>query len=346
MNRVHRPEVFRLDDPAIVVMPAVEARRPAGNAAARPSVDVATAVSPAPSARSRRVPWAAIFWTSAAGLLLLATGLGVANLITDLFARAAWLGGIGTALAAAAVIALAVMVTREVLGLARLATIDATRRRAAAILVSDDRDAGRALGRDLIVLTKRLPQLARPRARLESHLSDIIDGADLVRLTERELMPPLDDEARRLVTGAVKRVSVVTAVSPRAAIAMAFVLMTALNLVRRLALLYGGRPGTLGLIKLMRQTVTHLAVTGGMAAGDGLIQQMVGHGVAAKLSTRLGEGVLNGLLTARLGLAAIESTRPLPFAALPQPALSELAGSILRGNDNRGIDETLQDQRS
>ena len=231
----------------------------------------------------------------------------------------------GTALAAAAVIALAVMVTRELLGLARLAAIDSTRQRAAAILISDDRTAGRALGRDLIVLTKRLPQLARRRIRLETHLSDIIDGADLVRLAERELMPPLDDEARRLVSGAVKRVSVVTAVSPRAGISMAFVLISAFDLVRRLALLYGGRPGTLGLFKLMRQTVTHLAVTGGMAAGDSLFQQVVGHGVAAKLSARLGEGVLNGLLTARLGLAAIESTRPLPFAALPQPALSEVA---------------------
>jgi putative membrane protein len=45
---------------------------------------------------------------------------------------------------------------------------------------------------------------------------------------------------------------------------------------------------------------------------------------------RLGEGVLNGLLTARLGLAAIEVTRPLPFAALPPPTLSDVAGNLLR----------------
>jgi putative membrane protein len=57
---------------------------------------------------------------------------------------------------------------------------------------------------------------------------------------------------------------------------------------------------------------------------------MLGHGIAAKLSQRLGEGVLNGLLTARLGLAAIEVTRPLPFAALPPPALNDLAGELLR----------------
>jgi putative membrane protein len=67
-----------------------------------------------------------------------------------------------------------------------------------------------------------------------------------------------------------------------------------------------------------------------MAAGDSIVQQMLGHGVAAKLSARLGEGVLNGLLTARLGLAAIEVARPLPFVALRPPAISDLAAGVLR----------------
>jgi putative membrane protein len=159
-------------------------------------------------------------------------------------------------------------------------------------------------------------------------------------------MAPIDAEARHLVAAAARRVSVVTAVSPRAAVDMFFVLVTALGLVRRLALLYGGRPGTLGLIKLMRHTVSHVAVTGGMAASDSLIQQVIGHGLAAKLSARLGEGVLNGLLTARLGLAAIEATRPLPFAALRQPALNDIAGSLLRGSTNRGAEGAVEDKRS
>jgi len=111
------------------------------------------------------------------------------------------------------------------------------------------------------------------------------------------------------------------------------VLAAAVRLVRQLAQLYGGRPGALGLLKLMRLTITHLAVTGGMAASDSLVQQMLGHGVAAKLSTRLGEGILNGLLTARLGLAAIDVIRPLPFVALPPPVLSDLVKDLLRKRD-------------
>ena len=91
-----------------------------------------------------------------------------------------------------------------------------------------------------------------------------------------------------------------------------------------------GGPARSGCSGLLRHVISHLTITGGMAAGDSLIQQVIGHGLAAKLSARLGEGVLNGMLTARLGIAAIEVTRPLPFSALPRPTLTEVAGGVVR----------------
>jgi putative membrane protein len=214
--------------------------------------------------------------------------------------------------------------------LARLATIEKLHLRATEVLLSDDRAASRAIVGDLLRLAHQNPQLARARTALQGHADDIIDGADMIKLAERELMSPLDEEARRLVSTAAQRVSIVTAVSPRALVDVLFVFAASLRLIRQLALLYGGRPGALGMIRLMRQVIAHLAITGGMAASDSIVQQMLGHGIAAKLSQRLGEGVLNGLLTARLGLAAIDVTRPLPFTALPRPALTDLATDLLR----------------
>lgn len=341
MNRPTKPAIFRLDDPGIVVTPTEEPRALVPAEIPAPGLEAAAARSR--RGYLRRIPWGTLFWISAGGLTLLATGLGIADLINSLLNRSPMLGGAGAALAAMAATALTVIVTREALGLARLNTIDTMRERAAAILASDDRAAGRALGRDLIALTKRMPRLAHGRARFESHLRQIIDGRDLVRLGERELMAPLDQEARRLIAVAARRVSVVTAVSPRAGVDMFFVLVTALGLMRRLALLYGGRPGALGLMRLMRHAVAHIALTGGMAASDSLIQQMIGHGVAAKLSAKLGEGVLNGLLTARLGLAAMDATRPLPFAALRRPALNDLAGMLLKGSEEREAEGAVHD---
>jgi putative membrane protein len=330
-----RPATFKLDDPHVTVIDADDepGRLARGTIRITPEADPALLPVPVeePIVPLRRgFRWGALFWTALGGLVLLGTGLGVVNLVEDLFARSEGFGILGLAFAILASLALVVIVAREAFSLMRLAAIEKLHRRAADALLSDDRTESRSIVQDLLRIAHGNPQLARARTALANHADDIIDGADLIRLAERELMTPLDTEARRLVSTAAQRVSLVTAVSPRALIDVLFVFAASLRLVRQLARLYGGRPGTLGLIKLMRHVIAHLAITGGMAASDGLVQQVLGHGIAAKLSQRLGEGVLNGLLTARLGLAAIDVTRPLPFTALPRPALGDLAKDLLR----------------
>ena len=332
-----RPATFKLDDPGVVVMdPDDSSRPPRGTVHVTPEVDAALLPVPtdAPIVPMQRgFRWGAVFWTAIGGLILLGLGLGVTRLIEDLFARSEGLGFFGVAFTLAAMSALIVVAAREALGLARLATIEKLHLRATTTLASDDRRESRAVVQDLLKIAHQNPQLARARATLQGHVDDIIDGADLIRLAERELMTPLDREARQLVSSAAQRVSIVTAVSPRALVDVLFVFAASLRLIRQLARLYGGRPGALGMIRLMRHVFAHVAITGGMAASDSVIQQVLGHGLAAKLSQRLGEGVLNGLLTARLGLAAIDVTRPLPFTALPRPALADLAKDLLRKRD-------------
>jgi putative membrane protein len=340
-EQLRKPAIFSVDDPRLVIAEREKKETAAVEATAVPEAPAELMLSTA-AVPARRMRWGALFWSALSGLILLGVGVAVTGFIEGLFARTPWLGAIGLVLTVLAGSALLVLIVREAIGLARLATVEQLRRRAAAIIESDDRNQGRALVTDLLTLTRQIPQLARARTQLARHCDDIIDGRDLVRLAERELMAPLDAQARRLVVSASKRVSVVTAISPRVTVDVIFVLLNALSLIRGLAMLYGARPGTLGVLKLFRQVVSHLAVTGGVAVTDSVLQQVIGHGLAARLSARLGEGMVNGLLTARLGLLAIDLVRPLPFHDQPRPALNDLAGILLRPSTQEAAPEPAE----
>lgn len=326
-----KPATFKIDDPALALYSEPQETadllvEPLPDSGAVSEVSAAaTATAP------RRSRLAGIFWGALGGLVTLGIGLAATSLVEELFARNQWLGMVGLALAVIVAACALVLLVREGVAIRRLGRIDALRARAQAAILADDRGSALKVVDDLDRLYIIKPRLARARNALAQHREEIIDGADLMRLAERELMTPLDAEAQRLIASASKRVSLVTAVAPRAVIDIAVVAFTAIALIRKIAEVYGGRPGTLGFLRLLRHVTAHLAVTGGMAAGEGFIDQVVGHGLAARVSARLGEGVINGILTARVGLAAMAVCRPLPYAARSAPTMREVAGGLFTG---------------
>ncbi|RYE08800.1 MAG: TIGR01620 family protein [Hyphomicrobiales bacterium] len=285
----------------------------------------------------RKASWLArILWTTAGLLVSLALGLAADSLIRSLFDTSTWLGYIGLGVLGLFLVALVGLIIRETAALWRLRSLDHLKGETLKALASDRlRDAQPIVGTLKDIYATR-PDMSRALTRLKDDEAQFFDGSELLRYSERTLMAPLDARARTLTAASARRVALVTAVSPRALVDVAFVIWESIRLGGAIARLYGARPGFWSSWRLVGAILGHLAVTGGLVLTDGVVEQLVGQGLAAKLSQRLGEGVVNGLMTVRVGIAAMRVVRPLPFTTEPQPVvkdfLPELA-NVLKSNE-------------
>ena len=277
---------------------------------------------------SRLVRW---FW----GLLTVLVGAVVSvaawDFVTGLLDRSPVLGLAISVLLAAFLLVLLALALRELAALSRLSRIDGLRHAAAQARSDADLVAARKVTDRLGAMYASRDDTRWGRERLAELRGDQLDADGLLDLAERELMRPLDAAAAREVEAAARQVATVTALVPLALADVAAALTANLRMIRRIAEIYGGRSGIVGGWRLTRAVLSHLVATGAVAVGDDMLEPILGGSVLAKLSRRFGEGLVNGALTARVGVAAMEVCRPLPFSGTPRPRARDLVRRALTG---------------
>lgn len=321
MSNAKRPVVIEMDDgPAD---PGAAPPVPEATEAAMQGV-VRLAARP----RSRLGGW---FWAAASALFSFVLSVAAWTYVTGLLATNRVLGLIALVLVVVFVALLLGIALRELAAFARLNRVDAIRAEAEAAAGTGDLKTARHIVTRIEALYAARPELRWARERLMARHGDVFDADGLIALAEAELLAPLDQAARREIEAAARQVATVTALVPLALADVVTALAANLRMIRRIAELYGGRSGVLGSWRLTKTVVTHLVATGVVAVGDDMIHSVAGGTVLSKLSRRFGEGVVNGALTARVGVAAMEVCRPLPFRALPRPKVSNLVARALHG---------------
>jgi len=228
-------------------------------------------------------------------------------------------------------VTLILIALRELAAFSRLGKLDDLRREADHALSAADLPAARRVAGRLAALYKGRPELALRREALARRGDEVFDAESLLALAEAELLMPLDAAARLEVEAAARQVATATALVPLALADVVAALTANIRMIRRIAEIYGGRSGTLGAWRLTRAVLTHLVATGAVAIGDDLIGSVAGGSVLSKVSRRFGEGVVNGALTARVGVAAMEVCRPLPFGPGRKPGVTALVRRALTG---------------
>ena len=321
-----RPRAFRPDDPKLQKEDVAEFEVAA---AAPDAVDREYRI-PTGAEVAKGFRWGAIFLSAMAGLATLALGVWFARFVSVALARQDWVGWLAFGLLCAAALAMVAMVLREIVGLIRLDRMHRIKIDADQALTDADIKLAKSAVKRLRRAFSGRPQMARAQARLSEHERDILSAGELLRLADRELVVRLDAEAKRVVIASAKRVSMVTALSPIATLTVGVVVVENARMLRKLAGLYGGRPGLIGLARLARMVIGHIILTGGIALTDDLLHQFLGQDLLRRVSRRLGEGVFNGTLTARVGTAAIAVIRPLPFLDGEAPRLRDMVGELLK----------------
>ncbi len=279
-----------------------------------------------------------LFLNSGVALLSFLLGVAALRFFADLLDRYPLLGWLGIGLIGVFALASLAMAWREYRAWSRLAAIDRIGRDAGAALASGDLAEAREVSARLSRLYAGRPEMGVGRAHLARHGDEAFEARDLLALAETALLTDLDRQARREIEAAARTVAAATALIPLALVDVAAALVANMRMIRRMAEIYGGRAGSVGGWRLARTVMAHLIATGAVAAGDDLVQTVVGGGLMAKLSRRFGEGVVNGALTARVGIAAMEVCRPLPFIHQPRPTVSGLLSRGLKGlfGDGKG----------
>jgi putative membrane protein len=327
MTRPDEPFVIRARDlPASETGPADAPPPPDDEPGREPAMVRATTL-----AARRQGSWASWFWGILTSLLTLMISIATYDYFTSLLTRFPTLGLLGLALAGILAVMLLVQIVRELVAFRRLARIDSFRADAAAALADDDRAKALALSERLERFYAGRPETRWATEALTRQRDGVLDADALIQLTERALFAELDGQARREIESAARTVAGATALIPLALADVVAALSMNRRMIRRIAETYGAHAGFFGSWRLMRSVATHLIATGAVAVGDDLIGSVAGGSALARLSRRFGEGFINGALTARVGIAAIEVCRPLPFAALPRPKVSNLVGRALSG---------------
>ena len=177
------------------------------------------------------------------------------------------------------------------------------------------------------------PALQRWHAAIHETQND----REVVELYARLVQPVLDSQARREISRSAAESTLMIAVSPLALVDMAFIAWRNIRLINRIASLYGIELGYYSRIRLFRLVLLNIAFAGASELVREVGMDWMSQDLAAKVSARAAQGIGAGLLTARLGIKAMELCRPLPWLADDKPRLGDFRTQLLAQ-----LKETLQ----
>ncbi len=173
------------------------------------------------------------------------------------------------------------------------------------------------------------PQMPLLRKSIDS-LEDYHDNKEIVEHLERTFLNQLDQHAFKRISTFAAQTGAAVALSPWASLDMLLSLWRNTKMLNEMGQIYGLRPSLRNRWKLFKSVINQLILVGTTElALQQLIEEMGLSSTAGIFSARIGQGLGAGVYTAKIGLAAMQVARPIPFAESSKPKLKNLIGPLL-----------------
>ena len=267
--------------------------------------------------------WFLWFLGFPAFIIIVLSGISLWDAMKALWERSAVLDMVVGIALVGWVLVTVVIAIREWLAMKRLDCLGEIRQRADHALKPpselDELELARETIRDLLAIYRNRKDTCPGSQLVEEKLEDIFPGASLIDFAERKVLVELDDRAKQVIRATALRVATETAFMPWPLADVLLVFLSSIQMFRRIAEIYGSRPGVVASWTLSRKVLAQLVVAGALAKGGQWAGKAVGNGLPLLLP--ISEAVTNGVLLARSGVTAMELCRPLPFHACQRPSV-------------------------
>ncbi|MCK3654304.1 hypothetical protein A4G19_00535 [Pasteurellaceae bacterium Macca] len=181
-------------------------------------------------------------------------------------------------------------------------------------------------------LIKQLPptdKVSQSHQRWLSQLDEAYNSQEVLFLFSENVLKPIDSQVKKWISQSAVENAIIVAVSPLAVVDMLMVAWRNIALVNKITRAYGMELGYFSRLKLFKMVLTNLVFAGASEVVSDMGMDFFSQNLTARLSMRAAQGIGVGLLTARLGIKAMEFCRPVVFQGDERPKLSVVRQTLL-----------------
>lgn len=125
-----------------------------------------------------------------------------------------------------------------------------------------------------------------------------------------EIINELDKEAANSVYASAKEVSLFTAFAPGSALDSIAVLFSSLKLMKNVFYIYGYKTNLFTSLIIIRKILENASIAALIEYTDDSVNDLLGNTILTRLSTKIAQGIGNGVLMLRIGNMLIQGARP------------------------------------